>query len=304
MNERDWAERFSRDVDGLLSEAGRTDSEPTPTEYRQALDLARTLATTDFSAESRVRHALRRRLLNQVSTREGWQQRKEIAMRTFFRQRHPAVILIAAALTALLIVTLAWPGALTAAAKGVYNVLQRIVVGPYTQAVQVEFQGEPGAPGPLQPDMWHVKTEIGNFGGDVLPGVEPTVRSVTDFEEAQGLASFQLRAPSYLPEGYILREIKLAPGNAFLFYGGAGHDIILVQMKVGPQPSDDPSVGVAVMTGWVTDGSLEEVELDGRKAVWVDGHSLTWEVDNISYTVGGLDLSLDEAIRIAESLMK
>lgn len=44
MNERDWADCFSRDVDSLLSEAGRTDSEPTPTEYRQALDLAHTLA--------------------------------------------------------------------------------------------------------------------------------------------------------------------------------------------------------------------------------------------------------------------
>jgi hypothetical protein len=98
---------------------------------------------------------------------------------------------------------------------------------------------------------------------------------VVDLEEAQGLASFQLRASGYLPEGYTLREIKLAPGNAFLFYGGAGHDIILVQMQVGPQPNDDPNVGVAVKTGWVTDGSLEEVELDGRKAVWVDGQSLT-----------------------------
>jgi len=302
MNERDWAERFSRDVDNLLNQDGRADSEPTPTEYRQALDLARALATADFGAESRVRQALRRRLLNQVGAREGWQRRKEIAMRASFRKRHPAVILSAVVLTAVLVVALAWPGVLTAAAQGVYNVLQRIVVGPNTEAVRIEFQGEPGVPGPLPPDMWHVKTEIGNFGGNVLPGVEPTVRSVTGFEGAQGLASFQLRAPGYLPEGYILREIKLAPGNAFLFYGGAGHDIILVQAQVGPPPGDDPNVGVAVKTGWITDGSLEEVELEGRKAVWVDGHSLTWEADGISYTVGGLDLSLEEAIRMAQSL--
>ena len=81
MNERDWADRFSSDVDGLLNQAGRTDSEPTPTEYRQALDLARTLATADFSAESQVRQELRRRLLNRIGAREGWQLRKEYAMR-------------------------------------------------------------------------------------------------------------------------------------------------------------------------------------------------------------------------------
>ena len=302
MNERDWADRFSCDVDSLLNEAGRTDSELTPTEYRQTLDLARTLATIDFSTESQLREALRRRLLNQVGVREGWQRRREITMRTFFRQRHPAVFLAAVVLAALLIVTLAWPGALTTAAQGIYNVIQRIVVGPNTEAVRIEFQGEPGAPGPLPPDMWHVKTEIGNFGGNLLPGVEPTVRSVTDFEEAQGLAPFQLRAPGYLPGGYTLREIKLVPGNAFLFYGGIGHDIILAQMQVGPQLSDDPHVAIGVKTGWITDGSLEEVELDGHRAAWMDGHSLTWEADGISYTVGGLDLSLEEAIRIAKSL--
>ena len=303
MNEREWADRFSRDVDSLLNEAGRTDSEPTPAEYRQALDLARTLATTDFSAESQVRQSLRRRLLNQVGAREGWQRRKEITMRTFFRQRHPAVILAAVVLAAFLVVTLAWPGALTAAAQGIYNVVQRIVVGPYTEVVQIEeLQSEPREPQPLPSDMWLVKTEIGNFGGNVLPGVEPTVRSVTDFEEAQELTSFHLRAPDYLPEGYTLREIRLVPGNAFLFYDGAGHDVILVQTQVGPQPSDDPHVAVGVFSGIMTDGTLEEVELDGRKAAWVDGHSLTWEADSISYTVGGLDLSLEEAIRIAESL--
>ena len=72
-NERDWADRFTRDVDGLLNEAGRTDSKPLPTEYRQALNLAHSLATVDFSAESQVRYTLRRRLLNQIGTREGWQ---------------------------------------------------------------------------------------------------------------------------------------------------------------------------------------------------------------------------------------
>ena len=223
-------------------------------------------------------------------------------MRTFFQKRRPAIILASVVLAALLVVTLAWPRALTAAAQGIYNVIQRIVVGPSTEVVQVEFQGEPNEPPPLPPDMWSVDTEIGGFGGNVLPGVEPTVHSVTDFVEAQELTPFHLRAPNYLPEGYTLREIKLVPGNAFLFYGGAGHDIIVVQMLVGPQPSDDPNVGIAVMGGWVTNGPVEEVDLDGRTAVWIDSHSLTWEVDNISYTVGGLDLSLDEAIRIAESL--
>ncbi len=76
MNERDWAERFSREADGLLDNAGRTDSEATSPEYRQVLDLARTLATSNFSGESRVQAELRRRLLKQVEAREEPQATK------------------------------------------------------------------------------------------------------------------------------------------------------------------------------------------------------------------------------------
>jgi hypothetical protein len=126
MNEQDLADRFSRDVDSLLSEAGRMDCEPTPTEYHQAFDLARTLATSDFSAESQVRQALRRQLLNQIGTREGWHQRKEYPMRTFFWKRHPAVTLAVIVLVALLAITLAWPGALTAVAQGIEDFVQSL----------------------------------------------------------------------------------------------------------------------------------------------------------------------------------
>lgn len=304
-DERDWADRFTRDVDGLLNEAGRTDSEPLPAEYRQALDLARMLVTTDLSAESRVRHTLRRRLLNQIGTREGWQLRKEYVMRTFFRQRRAAVILASAVLAGLLVVTLAWPGGLTAAAQGIYDVIQSIVLGPHTQAVQIDFQTK-SEPRPLPADLWIIRTDIGSFGGNAPPGVEPTVRTLTSFEDAQAATNFYLRTPIDLPEGYALREVKLAPIGgtswAILFYGGSGHDIILAQMPGGPQPSDDPNVAVSVASGFITDGTLEEVRLDGRPAVWADGHSLMWEADSVSYMLGGLGLSLEETIRIAASL--
>ena len=92
-HEPDWADRFSRDVESLLNQTGRTDSEPTPTEYRQALALARTLATTDFSAESQVRLELRSRLLNRISTRGKKQQRNPYPVQPFFRSRQSIVIL-------------------------------------------------------------------------------------------------------------------------------------------------------------------------------------------------------------------
>lgn len=57
-----------------------------------------------------------------------------------------------------------------------------------------------------------------------------------------------------------------------------------------------------VFTGFITNGTLEETDLDGLKAVWIDGHALAWAVDDMTYEVGGLDLTLEEAKRIARSL--
>jgi outer membrane protein assembly factor BamB len=66
MNKRDLADRFSNDVDVLLHEAGVTDPKPAAPEYDDMLDLARTLATTDFSHRSQIRRSLRRRLLSRI----------------------------------------------------------------------------------------------------------------------------------------------------------------------------------------------------------------------------------------------
>jgi hypothetical protein len=187
----------------------------------------------------------------------------------------------------------------------VVDAIRSIVIGPNTDAWQVEQLAD-SDPRPLPPDVWVIHTEIGGFGGNAPPGIDPIVQSVDTFEEAQGLTDFHLRQPNDLPEGFAFREAKLAPIGgtswAILFYSGPGDEIIVAQMPGGPQPSDDPNVVSAVKSGVVTDGTLEEVDFDGRTAAWIDGHSLLWESEGISYQIGALDLSLQQVMDIARSL--
>ncbi len=187
----------------------------------------------------------------------------------------------------------------------VVDAIRSIVIGPNTDAWQIDPQADI-EPGPLPPDVWIIHTEIGGYGCNAPPGVDPIVQSVDAFEEAQGLTDFHLRQPTNLPEGFAFREAKLAPIGgtswAILFYSGPGDEIVVAQMPGGPQPSDDPNVAVAVKSGVVTDGTLEEVDFDGRTAAWIDGHSLLWESEGISYQVGALDLDLEQVMDIARSL--
>lgn len=310
MNKQDWADRFSCDVDRLLAEAGRSDWEPTPTEYRQALDMARTLATADWSAESRVRGTLRRRLLDKIEARGVGSLQKENSMRTIFGRQHPVLSLAALGLVALLVIALAWPGALIAAAQGIGNVVQSLMVGQYTSIHQVApDQSAPADEPPATPvveqrdDLWIVRTATGNYGGNVLPGHEVAVRSVPTLDEAQAGAPFTLRQPEYLPAGYAFREAMLTPSDwVLLFYDGPGGEVVLVQMPIGVISSSDSEV-VASAVGTLTDSPIVSATLNGRLAGWVvEENTLMWEADGISYELGGKGLSLDEATRIAESL--
>jgi hypothetical protein len=307
MNERDWADRFSHKVDTLLREARRTDDEPAPAAYRQALDLARVLATTDFSDESEGRAAVRRRLLNRV----GVQERKPRAF-----PRRLVLLVPALVLAALLLVAAAWPGVLE-------HFLQSLQLGPHTSAHQVDpgnlswsteqaATAHPQVSGPMtlevvqREDGWTIRTLIGNFGGSVPPGETAIVLRVDSVDQVQAAVSFDLQQPGYLPAGYQFREAMVAPGESgFLFYDGPQGEIVLVQTPVYVRVEEYPggkAVSTSVMVSVLTDKPMEEVVMGGWQAGWFEGNSLVWEADGISYTLGGVNLSLEDAVRIAESL--
>jgi hypothetical protein len=185
----------------------------------------------------------------------------------------------------------------------VRNVIRRIVYGNYSVIEQIDAQEIP-EPRPLPDDMWSVDTDIGGWGGNTPPGMAPIVKSVATLGNAQALASFTILAPTNLPEGYRLREAKISPaGSVFLFYGGPGKDITIIESLVGPGPDSGFVQSQTGSYSVVVNGEVEEVDFDGRKAVWTpDLPSLMWEADGINFTVGGLDLSLEQAMEIARSL--
>ena len=323
-SERDWADRFSHDVDDLLCEAGKMECEPLSAEYRQVVGIARTLATTDFSVESQMKQPLRRRLLDQVDTRQGWQQKAARALSALFEPSRPAVKAAAMILMGFFVMTVAWPGASATLAQSIRASVQQLVLGQHTTVTQTacpdelatvaivahQVRGTPVASAvsnmaqtEAADNLCIINTVIGRFGFHLPSESDAVARSFSTLDEARGVVPFRLRQPGYLPDGYILRETLVAPGGAaFLFYEGQKGDVILVQISVGLQTGDDPQPVQATAVEILTSGAIEPVTLKGVPAGWVEGHGLMWEADGVSYTVGGVNLSLGEALRIAESL--
>lgn len=251
MNEPDWADRFSRDVDSLLNQAGRTDSEPTTTEYHQALDLARTLATTDFSAESQVRQELRRRLLNRISTRGKRQQPNAYPVRRFFQGRH-SIVILAAVLTVFLLSALV------------------LAIYPPTRA--------------LAQETWQTVLRtvqlvraLPRLTGEVLAGLATSIESPA---EAVPLVDFAVRAPSYLPQDYEFKYglVSHVPVQSVSFDYGVPYGRI-VTLPSGRAISGETYRGLRIfqMKGnfpgpWPIGGAtVEEVTIGGQPALWLTG---------------------------------
>ena len=335
MDEWCWADRFEHDVDALLKGGERTVHESLPTEYREMLDLAHTLATIDFSVGSDLRHTLRRRLLAQINTGAATGQAGEHTSRRDGWHRRVVLTLAACLFTVFLTITLASPVALKTVAQSAKELVRKLVVGPHTYVESVvpkdlpaQLEKSPSTPkGGKGDDHWSFQTSIGRSGGSVPDGREPSMRHFGTFDEAQLVIPYTLYQPDYLPEGYALRGAVAAPDDTlFLFYDGPGGEIILQQTSVRTQVIKKLETRVE----WQEDGSpitwenevvvekqvvhasvgvtpelIEKVHLkNGQRAAWIEGNTqhLVWEANGISFALGGANLSRDEAIRIAESL--
>jgi hypothetical protein len=310
MNENELADRFNREVDVFLSQAGRDDDPLQDLGYRQALELARSLVAVDFSPESSLRIALRQRLLGRLSAPEKVHPRKEFSMQIKHFKRRPLLAFAAVLLLALIVLALGAPGVVTAAAQQVAAFISEIDLGDFTSIHQLDpawSAGQPQSPPPPKPEivyqdgLWILRTSIGNFGGDPLPGRKNEVVSYPTFSQVQQNASLPLLQPTQLPAGYQFREGIVTPMDwIFLFYEGPQGDIVLAQIPVYSHASED-SVN-SVVVGMITDDPIESVTLNGRAAGWVAGTGLMWEAGGISYLLGCANLDLAATTRIAESL--
>jgi len=317
MDENELAKRFDRDVDQILRSNLKFHDEPTPTEYRQIMDIAQRLADTNFSKTSKIKKPLLNQLLRT--------NRKETTMLNTSR-RMIGLRLTLFVLVSLLLLLMVSPMTLQVAAKNLSDFVRTIRVGELTwiqQNEQSEYVSTEVGSLHLEPiveykdGMWKLHTSIGNFGGDPLPGHSKIVQSFNSIADAQVTAPFSIRQRYSLPAGYDLREVMVTPSDwVFLFYSSSNGDLVIAQLPIDEITINEPgevidSVPVGPVTvgqkdtvgvGMLTDKDVEAVLVNDQPAAWIDGTGPMWESDGISFVAGGNELTKEEVIKIAESL--
>ncbi len=139
------------------------------------------------------------------------------------------------------------------------------------------------------------KVKISVYDGDEDPDEGKTF--FDSFEDAQKDATFDIKLPAYLPEGYTVSRIYGFGDSGYyryFDYTNANGDTIFVFERL---LNDETAFEAG------TDGTLEELEINGRKAVLMDGSGIDWETED-SVSVGietNGCISREELIKMAES---
>ena len=229
-------------------------------------------------------------------------------------------------LVSLLLLLMVSPMTLQVAAKNFADFIQTIRVGDYTWIQQNEKPENVSSQPDLLPSepiveykdgMWKIRTSIGNFGGDPLPGHSKTVQNFNSIAEAQAITPFSIHQPYSPPAGYDLQKVMVSPSDwVFLFYSHSNGNLVIAQLPVGEITINEPgeatnSVPVGSVTigqkntvgvGLLTDKEVETVSVNNQPAAWVEETGLMWETNGISFMAGGTGLTREEIIQIAETM--
>jgi hypothetical protein len=308
-----YADRFSAEVDRMLEQQGRAEDNGPPSEYGEMLALAERLANLDFSHQSTLKPALRRRLLDRIENRSSVSTRSVAGWRRLFAPR-PRRAWAAAAALALLVLLMTCTPAGKAVAQAVeqfvqelrwsHTTLQQFPLGATPDATigsQATFEEELAAG-----RAWEFSFEGRSFAGCCSPEVR---NQVVSLEQAKDEAGFGLHLPTVLPAGFVLEEIRLLdvpPYMVFVIYGGSNGRLGLEQSLVGITSEQHPDPSTTIVenrsVSVVTDGTIDKVMVGETPAALIDGESLVWESDRVSYRLIGPGLGEQTLIRVAESL--
>jgi hypothetical protein len=206
----------------------------------------------------------------------------------------------------------------TPAGRSVARAVERFVSEirwPYTEVRQATSDDLPADLGERRAQFerelavgraWEFSFEESNFGGCCADGMR---NEVVPLSQALAEVGHDLRLPSFLPDAYLLEEIRLLdrpPYHVFVTYLGPNGQLGLHQTTVGiiatEQPSPETVIVDARASSVVTDGTIEEVMLGEITAAFLEGHTLVWEDIGKSYQIIGPGLDIEILLQIAESL--
>lgn len=306
MNEQNWEEQFSREVDRMLAGGSPSLSDDAPAEAKAALEMAARLTAADLSAGTEpLREDIRRRIATSRHTRKGWSSRQGDNPMNHQSTLTRKLALSGATLMLVLAASLALPPVRTFA-EGILRQIGGVTLTDDPTAME-RMDGQPA--------------EVSD-PNDPLPTAAPP--RLLSAGEASAIAGYPVYAAGALPEGYelVFRDAAVQDNGVTTvrthYYdqpAGQFSGFVILSQDTYPADAEGP------LGEWaVSDAPISDVTVRGVPGLWVEGapimgqvdlqgnvqtqglNILIWEEEGYTFSLLTNALSLDEMQVIAGSL--
>lgn len=127
-------------------------------------------------------------------------------------------------------------------------------------------------------------------------------KTYASIDEAQSSAVFDIKVPEYLPKGYELSRVYTYTDNEG---GTSGEYMTLEYNNTKNEKITIFERAINENTRFVTstDGKMEELDINGCRAVLMDEHDINWETDDsVSVSIIAHNISKSELLKTAKSV--
>ena len=307
---------FEKDLDAVM------DGQEVPAsgsgDYAEVLAFANTLAAADFGAGEH-KEAVKQRIVSQAAARR-------VARRLTGRK-----VAGGAAVAAALALVIGIGFAPSSFASGLLDrIISTVTLGhitvfqvaapseeasfPLPEALQGKVFTEDGKPvtewnsqtGPLYTAEGEEIAGVAN--GEIVTKAQAEardkegIRTLTNPAELSESTAFQVKLPSYLPEGYAFSRAELyldeqgiaSPKYISLYFdeAGTGNEIYMQQRLADEETAYSSS----------TENEIKPIKIGDADAVIMGGNSIAWEANGVMFDLVAQGLDESELIRVAESL--
>ena len=115
--------------------------------------------------------------------------------------------------------------------------------------------------------------------------------------ELENKPGFKASVPEYIPEGFKFHGAAYSKGEAeylFIYYMNGEGEYFCIHERI---INDDTAYTAS------TNGTVEEIDINGNKAAVMDKDEISWEENGISIDVMGRDvIEYDDLLKVAESI--
>ena len=322
MGKRRIEDRFSIDIDAYLSGIKRLDKVQSG-DYNELLELGKTLADKDFSKDSNKEKVFNKTVKN-INKYKG----EEIVKKSI---KTKSIVTKVASFA--LVCVLGFSLMQTSFAQGVVDKIVRTISLGHITILQSEPSEMKSCPVPdelkgkiFDKDGKPLKVlskehpeEIYTADGEEIACIDSNGEIITvaeakkmseeqtlvvkDPNELNNYTCFDVKLPSYLPEGYKFTEAEFFKDENGVVENAKIIGLYFANEKTGKFIYMQQRLAVEE-AGYVTGAAkVEELKINGVDAVLYGDSNLDWEYNGVIYMlVGRGEIAKDELIKIAESI--